>query len=297
VVAALFIAAVTTFIVTRPTTENRMYIGVYQPNSPGSTNQIDAFANDLGFYPQVTSYYTNPFTMPFPTSFVAYCEAHGIMPLIQWQPRGTTNAAIAAGQLDTFIRSFADAVKSDNYQVIISYGQEMNGNWYEWGDVAGNTPAQYVAAYQHIWNIFHQQEVHNVSWLWDPNISDSGASSFKSWYPGDQYVDYVGLDGYFNTPQQTWQTLFAPSVQALRSFTSKPLMIGESGVTGAAGAGQLQSLFEGASQDGAIALVYFDEAQSGDSEHQDWRLEDNATNLAEFKSLAYQYMQRPLKWS
>jgi hypothetical protein len=45
---------------------------------------------------------------------------------------------------------------------------------------------------------------------------------------------------------------------------------------------------------GVIALVYFDQAQSGDSTHQDWRLEDNPANMAEFKALAAQYAEKPL---
>lgn len=271
-----------------------MLVGVYQPNSPGSTGQLDAFASDIGFYPQVTSYYTNPFTMPFPASFVDYCQTKGTTVLIQWQPRGTSNADIAAGAMDSSIVAFADAVKSDGLQVIISYGQEMNGGWYPWGNMPGNSPAEYIAAYQRIWSLFQQEQVHNVTWLWDPNISFAGSSPLKLWYPGDKYVDWVGLDGYFGSPMDTFEGLFGPSVSELRAFTGKPLLIGETGVTGQAASAQLGQVFAGAADIGAVGVVYFDESQTGDAMHQDWRLEDNAAAMATFKQLAYQYALRPL---
>ena len=202
------------------------------------------------------------------------------------------------GADDAYIREFAQAVLSDTRQVIISYGQEFNGNWYSWGagGTDGATGAQFVAAYQHIYDIFAQEGVHNVTWLWDPNVVYNGSAPLKAWYPGDAYVDWVGLDGYFSTPAMTFATLFGPSITALRAVTNKPLLIAESGVSGAAGAGQLADLFSGASLAGAIGIVYFDQAQSGDPEHQDWRLEDNAANMAAFGTAVRQYADRPLTW-
>jgi hypothetical protein len=274
--------------------EHDLLIGVYQPNSPGSFNQITAFAAEAGFTPRITSYYTSSFAQPFAVSFAKQAAAQGTQVLVQWQPRGTTNTAIAAGQEDAAIIAAAKAVASVNYQVIISYGQEMNGDWYNWGNIAPNTAAEYIAAYQHIWDVFQQQGVRNVTWLWDPNISYEGSPALKNWYPGDQYVDWVGLDGYFGQPTDTFSSVFGPSITELRTFTGKPLLIAETGVAGSTGAEQLTSIFQGASLVGAVGVVYFDEAQTGDSMHQDWRLEDNAENMDSFKANVLQYAIRPL---
>jgi hypothetical protein len=273
--------------------EHTLLIGVYQPNSPGSYNQIDTFAAQAGYTPHITSYYST-FQMPFATAFAEEAIRRGTEVLVQWQPRGTTNQAVAAGTNDVYITAFANAVKALNYQVIISYGQEMNGNWYPWGNMAPNTPAQYIAAYRHVWSIFQQQQVRNVTWLWDPNITYPGASPMSLWYPGDQYVDIVGLDGYFAYPADTFTSLFGLSIDQLRAFTSKPLLIAESGVTGSQGASQLAGLFSGAALIGAVGIVYFDEAQSGDPQHQDWRLENNSGNMTAFQQAVQQYGQRPL---
>jgi mannan endo-1,4-beta-mannosidase len=295
IIAASAAAVAALAIFYRPT-EDLMLIGVYQPNSPGSTSQVSAFAAQAGFTPRITSYYTSSFAMPFATAFATSMAASGTQVLVQWQPRGTTNAAIAAGQEDAAIIAAARAVASVDNQVIISYGQEMNGNWYDWGNVAPNTAASYVAAYRHIWGVFQAQGVRNVTWLWDPNVIYQGSSPLENWYPGDQYVDWVGLDGYFSTPTITFESLFGPSIAELRTFTFKPLLIGESGVTGAFGAEQLADLFAGADLAGAIGIVYFDEKQAGDAEHQDWRLEDNPANMAEFRGLVGEYGDRPLVW-
>jgi len=279
--------------------EQPLLIGIYQPNSPGSYNQIDTFASQAGFTPRITSYYTNEFSMPFPTTYADEAASKGTEVLVQWQPRGTTNAAVASGNEDGVIEAMASAVSAAPNQVIISYGQEMNGNWYEWctapGGVTDSNPTDYVAAYRHVYDIFQDMGVHNVTWLWDPNVEYAGSTPLSEVYPGDAYVDWVGLDGYYSEPSTTFASLFGPSIATLHQLTSKPLLIGEFGVTGAGGAGQIAETFAGAWMAGAAGLVYFDESQSGDSMHQDWRLEDNAANMAAFKAAVQQYGQRPLQ--
>jgi len=291
-------AVIAVFIVSLFASSGRdMLIGVYEPNSPGSYGQIDTFAEQAGFTPRITSYYST-FTMPFPTTFAEQAASRGTQVLVQWQPRGTTNAAVASGADDAYIEQFAQAVAALDQQVIISYGQEMNGNWYQWATAAGggsgSDPADYVAAYRHVWEVFQQQGVHNVTWLWGPNISYKGSTPLKELYPGDAYVDWVGLDGYFALPTDTFSSLFGPSITELRAFTSKPLLIAETGVSGTAAPGQLAGLFAGARIAGAVGIVYFDQAQAGDPEHQDWRLEDNPTNLAAFQAGIQANAERPL---
>ena len=107
-------------------------------------------------------------------------------------------------------------------------------------------------------------------------------------------MNLVGLDGYFATPQATFGSLFGPSIGEIRAFTGKPLLIAEVGATGSAGAGQLAGTFAGASLAGAAGIVYFNEAQSGDPMHQNWRLENNPANMAAFRNAVQQYAFRPL---
>ena len=272
-----------------------MQIGTWQPNSPGSTGQLAAFGKALNFTPRIASYYSN-FGQAFALVFANLMAEQGTKTLVQWQPRGYTNKDIAAGKYDTYIEKFAHDVGTVNGQVIISYGQEMNGNWYPWAASGwGNSnPADYIAAYRHIVLQFKAALVNNVTWLWDPNVSYNGSVPLKNVYPGDQYVDWVGLDGYYSTPETTFARLFQPSIDEIRKFTGKPLCIGEFGVTGSTAPSQIAGLFAGAYTAGAVAVVYFDEAQSGDSMHQDWRLENNPPATAAFRVSVWQYAERPL---
>jgi beta-mannanase len=96
----------------------------------------------------------------------------GARPLIQWNPRGSPLARIAAGGYDTFLRNYAASVKRFGRQVVLSFGHEMNGGWNPWG--AGHVrPSTFVAAWRRIHNVFTHAGVHSVTWSWDPSTSAS----------------------------------------------------------------------------------------------------------------------------
>ena len=56
-------------------------------------------------------------------------------------------------------------------------------------------------------------------------------------WPGDKYVDWVGLVGYLGNgidPRQwlpTFDQLFGPTIAEIRDFTDKPMVITEIGAT------------------------------------------------------------------
>ena len=83
----------------------------------------------------------------------------------------------------------------------------MNGSWSSWNpDNAAQsglaeTPSTYVAMWQHVVNYFRNAGVTNVKWVWAPNVDD-GTGTMAAYYPGDGYVDDVGLDGYNNAYSQ-----------------------------------------------------------------------------------------------
>jgi len=68
--------------------------------------------------------------------------------------------------------------------------------------------------------------------VWCPNNACLPAEAWNNlaaYYPGDQYVDWVGLDGY-NWGYSGWQSfddIFSGAYQTLAALTAKPLMIGE----------------------------------------------------------------------
>ncbi len=130
-----------------------------------------------------------------------------------------TLASIAAGGSDAYLRSYADAVVAFGHPVILSFGHEMNGTWYSWGD--GHTsPATFVAAWQHIVRVFRAAGAANATWLWTVNSigGEGAASSLSQWWPGAAWVSWTGIHGYYYQATDTFARCSArPSRTSARS--------------------------------------------------------------------------------
>jgi mannan endo-1,4-beta-mannosidase len=276
--------------VSKPVKPGTLLFGVYEPSSPGSYTQLSQFTQATGLSLAIVSYYSQ-WWMGFQTAFAGEAHAHGAEVLVQMQPRQVSCQAVSSGETDSYLHQYAATVKAFRYPVILSFGQEMNGDWYPWG-YSGCAPSAFVAAWRHVVTVFRAAGADNVTWLWDPNVEYGGGPPLSDWWPGASYVDWVGLDGYYQYPADTFSTLFLPSINAIRSFTDKPLLIAESGVTAVDGTGKLKDLYTGAADADALGVVYFDVRQSGDPEHQDWRLEDDSGMLQTFRSLSLTLMRR-----
>ncbi len=102
------------------------------------------------------------------------------------------------GHHDAYIREFAEAAKAWGHPFFLRFNWEMNGNWFRWSEgVNGNQAGEYVAAWRHVHDIFTQVGATNATWVWCPNVDpESKLHDLASLYPGDEYVDWTGLDGY-----------------------------------------------------------------------------------------------------
>jgi beta-mannanase len=190
-------------------------------------------------------------------------------------------SAIASGAFDSFVKSFATDVASygasTHQGVIIGFGHEMNGYWYPWGH--GHVrPALFVKAWRHIVTVFRQQGADDVTWLWTVNIIDParGIPSPAAWWPGDSYVTWVGIDGYYLKPSWTFASLFGPTIKAVRRLTLDPIMISETSVAPIAGKpAKIADLFRGARDYGLIGFVWFNA-----NSHGNWSISDPASSAA-----------------
>jgi hypothetical protein len=170
----------------------------------------------------------------------------GAIPMLTWQPWGpdfTISPAefpltsISSGDYDVYINSWVQGLKNMNYTIYLRVMHEMDGNWYPWGDVNGNTPAQYIAAWIHIQQLFNKQNVTNVKFIWCPNNSNGQGIDQTVYYPGDDYVDWICLDAYTQSGsgwvsfEQTITTSCNPvePYNRLTNVSTKPMLIGEFG--------------------------------------------------------------------
>ena len=143
-------------------------------------------------------------------------------------------AEIAAGRYDGYLSAYAEAVRAYRHPVILSFGHEMNGWWSSWG-YTHTSPATFVAAWRHIVTLFRDLGARNVTWLWTVNIiNDTPGGKIPPpapWWPGNSYVTWVGIDGYYLKPSWQFAPLFGPTIAAVRALTSDPILIAETGAT------------------------------------------------------------------
>ncbi|GIH13867.1 glycoside hydrolase family 26 protein [Rugosimonospora africana] len=223
---------------------------------------------------------------PMPTS-LAGLPAGSIL-LISWS--GTFYAPITNGSQDQLIAKAADALASLKAPVFLRWAWEMNGNWYDWGGAEnGKNPGGFIAAWRHIHDIFVAHKADNVSWVWGPNagsVPQSSWNNMANYYPGDNYVDWVAVSGYF-TGRETPASLFSGITSKYGAH--KPVMIAETGALergGTVKADWIRALQSWIEDHPAVgALVWFDT----DNDHnngKNWRIDSSQSALSAYRALA-----------
>jgi hypothetical protein len=189
----------------------------------------------------------------FPTEPMDDIRAHGSIPVLSWSSQAIPSKAtsqldfqladVVEGRYDSYIREFATEARDWDHPFFLRFNWEMNGNWFSWSEgVNGNAAGQYVAAWRRVHDIFTSVGASNVTWVWCPFVDPAGSlQDLGSLYPGDEYVDWTGLDGY------NWGVNPAGGARGWKSFDqlfrrsydeiaegiapSKPMMLGEFGST------------------------------------------------------------------
>jgi mannan endo-1,4-beta-mannosidase len=243
------------------------FTGIAVQHTPADA--LAAYRKAFSAKPQIVELYS-AFKRSFRPKEALKVVQDGMLPLIQLNPRGVKLQQIASGLWDPHLQSYAAAVKAFGCKVIMSFGHEMNGWWYSWG-LPGTTPAEFIAAWRHIHHVFALAGVKNVIWSWDPShqygnfAPGKTASAASTWYPGNAYVDWIGLDGYLGYgPRgnaQTFKQIFGFQLQNIRKVApGKPVYIAETGVVrnGPALGSQMADLFKGVKAYHLMGFVWFD---------------------------------------
>jgi PA14 domain/Glycosyl hydrolase family 26/CARDB len=168
--------------------------------------------------------------------------ANGRIPMITWQPVNTRLTDIAGGDYDASIIARARSMKAFRRPILLRFAHEMNGDWYAWSGSsnggATSGPANYIAAWRHVHDLFVAQGATNVAWVWCVNQGDVPGADWNHWtnyYPGDSYVDWVGIDAYnwgtTNADNGGWRTMSSMlTASAYNDYAAtKPIMVAETG--------------------------------------------------------------------
>ena len=116
------------------------------------------------------------------------------VPLI---PRGASLSKAAAGQYDDHYRLAAQklaAFRPGDPIIYIRTGWEFNGDWFPWA--ARGKEKDFIGAFQRFVTIFRDASP-RFRFEWNVNIGDVGMDP-EGAYPGDAYVDIIGMDFYWD---------------------------------------------------------------------------------------------------
>ena len=145
---------------------------------------------------------------------------------------------IIKGSYDEYIRKWARDIKSIGNPVFVRFANEMNGDWDSWcAWYFGKDTELYNEAWKHLWEIFQEEGADNALFVWNPHdrsYPDFVWNNSHMYYPGDEYVDWVGLTGYNNGTSfsgDSWREfgdIYYPLYnEYMRYYSEKPFMITE----------------------------------------------------------------------
>ena len=232
----------------------------------------------------------------FAIDCVAEQGATTIVSLELWEwhgkRKGSYLPAINRGEYDTFFREWAEAAKADGRRVLLRFGFEFNGDWFTWSKDA----EAFVTAWRRAHDIFDHVGAGNVEWAWAPNVvscPDVPDNDMHRYYPGDDVVDWIGVDGYnfgeHHDQWHKWQSFDDVFGQVLTDFAKryrdKRVMITEFGCAPGTG-GQRETWIRRAfaelqryPQVAAVIWFNLDKRREGEP---DWRIDVSEASLRAF---------------
>lgn len=142
---------------------------------------------------------------------------NGSTPVIVWEPWSGMRAGVGpnrcqsdyalrrilSGDFDAYIGRFARAAAEWGHGFLLDFGHEMNidqAAWSGWcNGGADGGPEQFVRTYRYLHDRFAEQGATNVQWVWTPNFQSLPLQPWNDperYYPGDDYVDWVGTNAF-----------------------------------------------------------------------------------------------------
>jgi hypothetical protein len=169
------------------------------------------------------------------------------IPMISWEPwrpaplgtaidkQGTpqpaySNAAIADGRWDGYIRRWALAIRAYGRPVALRPMAEFNGFWYPWS----HDPRQFVRAWRHIWDVFRAVGTDNVTWVWSCQVNSDTQTApwehdIQQYWPGARYVDVLGMS-LLRFAQGNSVSFYLDQLALAHELFGRPTMISEANV-------------------------------------------------------------------
>ncbi len=197
----------------------------------------------------------------FPVAAVQEIHQTGKTPFIRMMARTGVEENIADpnysmqniidGQFDADLIQWFSEAAATGFPLLIEFGTEVNGEWFPWNGVYnggattnayGNPsladgPERFVDAYRHIIDLSRQAGANNLTWFF--HIDSYGQpedawNDFENYYPGDDYIDWIGVSVYGALSQSDDFEWFDNKLNRVYdriiTLTNKPVAVLETGI-------------------------------------------------------------------
>jgi hypothetical protein len=163
-------------------------------------------------------------------------------------PTNANNVAVgtlatgATGAYNSYFVTLAQTlVAAGESNADLRLGWEFDGNWYAWEALTPATEASYAAYFDQIVTAMRSVAGEAFKFVWNPDASAFTTAGYnvELAYPGNAYVNYIGLDAYDfswatpQTPANAWSQTTLPALSAAQQFATaqaKPIAFCEWGV-------------------------------------------------------------------
>jgi beta-mannanase len=174
----------------------------------------------------------------------AYTLSLGV-PIIPTNSNGTAAGTLAAGATGAYNSYFVTLaqtlIANGESNADLRLGWEFSGTWYAWSATTPAAEANFVLYFDQIVTAMRTVPGENFKFVWNPSARAFTAigSTVEAAYPGNAFVDYVGLDSYDqtwlapHTPANSWSLTTLPALTAAHNFAAamgKPLAMTEWGL-------------------------------------------------------------------
>ncbi len=241
-------------------------ISWWNENFDNSLLRIDSSPEGLVAYRSgvSSSYFSNNWSdsIRFPSVAVSVIHATGKIPFIRMMVRSDfeeggpdpryTMQRIIDGDFDGELIRWAMEAAQTGIPLLAEFGTEVNGNWFPWnGQYSGggtttgygdpalpDGPERFRDAYRHIIDICNAHGATNITWFFHVDAysqPDDPWNNFENYYPGDDYIDWLGVSVY--GPQETgdeyqeFSEILNDVYPALSGLSNKPIAILEFAIT------------------------------------------------------------------
>ncbi|ABR47722.1 conserved hypothetical protein [Alkaliphilus metalliredigens QYMF] len=225
--------------------ETSLTWGIFDPGAPSSFYNLNQLEErmDYSFDTIIRYHHFSDGDFPMTAMENAYENNKLVLFTLQTMDTKSDNTGITYdilnGDYEDYFQRLAKDMKAYDHPILFRLNNEMNGDWCPYsGYFSSKDSSLYIEVWKYVYGIFEENNLENVLWVWNPHdISFPGFSinHALTYYPGNQYVDIVGLTGY-NTGDyyegEIWRgfrEIYTPLYEEYIEIFQQPLMITEFG--------------------------------------------------------------------